>query len=335
MDVAAMTLDAYLDEWLALMRSRVQPTTWVAYERVRRLYLRPTLGSCPIGDLTVRQLNLHFVSLLRQGGQRGGPLTRATVHKTHTVFRQALGQAVRDGHLADNLAARVTLPRLDPERDPDLRMLSVWTAEQAARFLALRADHPLHGLWRAALGTGMRRGELLGLRWQDVDLDTRQLRVRTSLIYADGRVQLTATKTGRGRVISIDDDTAAAITRQPRPAHEDWPLVFTTLNGMPWHPDAISGRWRRQWPALELPQIRLHDLRHSHATLLLDQGVPIKVVSERLGHASITTTLDIYAHVLPAQDRDAATAIRRALNGNGLNRSRPEPEQQPRTSEHL
>ena len=317
MDVAAMPLDAYLDEWLALMRSRVQPTTWASYQALCRAYLRPHLGPCLIGEPTVRQLNLHFVTLLKQGSCRGGPLSRGTVHKIHAVLRQALGQAVHDGRLADNVVARVTLPRLDPERDPALPTLHTWTAEQAARFLALSAGDPLHGLWRVALGTGMRRAELLGLRWQDVDLDTRQVRVRTNLVQADGRMQLTPTKSGRGRVISIDDDTAESIARRPRTARADWPLVFTAADGMPWRPGTISERWRSQWPELELPRIRLHDLRHSHATLLLDQRVPIKVVSERLGHASITTTLDIYAHVLPAQDRDAATAIGRALNGYG------------------
>jgi integrase len=97
--------------------------------------------------------------------------------------------------------------------------------------------------------------------------------------------------------------------------------VFTDPSGMPWRPEGITDRWRRQWPGLDLPKLTLHGLRHCHACLLLDQGVPIKVVSERLGHATIAMTMDVYAHVLPAQDRAAADAIQRALGGNG---ARPE-----------
>ena len=313
MDVAAMTLDTYLDEWLELLRMRVQPTSHRSYVDMIDSYLRPGLGGCLVGDLTVPRLHDHFVTLMASGGRRGGPLSRRTVRYAHALLRHALGDAVRDGLLDDNVAARVTPPRLDPERDQQLPQLHTWDRAEAARFLELTAGHPLHALWRVALGTSMRRGELLGLRWQDVDLDTPQLRVVTSLIHADGRPQLKATKTGRGRVLSLDDDTAAAIAGQPRPTRTEWPLVFTTPEGLPWRPETITDRWRRQWPRLPLPKLRLHDLRHCHACLLLDQGVPIKVVSERLGHTTIAMTLDVYAHVLPAQDRDAATAIQRAL----------------------
>jgi len=312
-NVADMTLDAYLDQWLALARTRVQPTTWQTYDRQARAYLRPGLGACRIGDLTVRDLNLHFVHLLQQGARDGGPLARKTLGHVHNLLRQALGHAVRDGRLHDNVAARVTLPKLDPERDQVLEALRVWDAEQAARFLALTAAQPLHALWRLALATGMRRGELLGLRWEDVDLTVPQVRVRTSLAFVDGVPRLGPTKTGPSRSLTLDADTAAALERQPRPTRDRWPLVFTRPDGLPWSPQVISQRWRRQWPTLELPRIRFHDLRHCHACLLLDQQVPITVVSQRLGHTSITMTMNTYAHVLPAQDQAAANAIRRAL----------------------
>jgi integrase len=315
MDVAEMTLDAYLDEWLALLRTRVQPTTLRSYTAMADAYLRPRLGPLRIGEIDVRRLNLHFAHLLTGGGRRGQPLARKTIHYTHAILSQALGEAVRDGVLEHNVASRVTLPRLDPDAEPNVDGLRVWDAEQAARFLRLRAAKPLGDLWRVALGTGMRRGELLGLRWQDVDLSVPQLRVRTSLAHVDGRFWLKSTKTGRGRVLHLDDDTAAAIAARSRAEDGRWPLVFTNPAGEPWRPEMISDRWRRQWPALDLPQITLHALRHCHACLLLDQGVPIKVVSERLGHSTIAMTMDVYAHVLPAQDRDASAAIRRALRG--------------------
>jgi len=315
MDISHLSLDAYFDEWLGLLRTRIQPTTLRSYTDMIDAYLRPVLGECRISELTVQQLDLHFVYLLTRGGRRGGPLAPKTVHYTHTILRQALGEAVRDGRLGDNVAARARPPRLDPDRDPDPRVLHAWDATQTARFLQLTANDPLGPLWHVALATGMRRGELLGLRWTDVDLDTPQLRVTTSLIHTGGRPQLKTTKTGRNRMLALDQDTAAIIGRQPRPTDTDYPLVFLQPDGRPWKPETITDRWRRQWPRLELPKLRLHDLRHCHACLLLDQGVPIKVVAERLGHARTSTTMEIYTHVFPAQDREAADAIERALRG--------------------
>ena len=309
-----MTLDAYLDQWLPLARARVRPTTWRAYDAICRAHLRPQLGSCRIGDLTVHQLNLHFVHLLRQGGRRGGPLTHKTLANTHSVLHTALADAVREGRLGDNVATRVTLPKHDPDGDLRPATLRTWDAPQVARFLELTADHPLHDLWRVALATGMRRGELLGLAWEDVDLDDEpQLRVRRSLSHVGGSYQLSPTKTGRSRVLAIDHDTAEVLRRQPRPSTTDWPLVFTRPDGLPIHPHHLTDRWRRQWPRLDLPKLTFHGLRHCHACLLLDQGVPITVVSQRLGHASVMMTMNVYAHVLPAQDHAAADAIGRAL----------------------
>jgi len=315
MDVAAMTLNAYLDAWLALLRTRVQPTTYRSYDDMVHSYLRPVLGPCRVGELTTHQLNLHFLHLLQQGGRRGGPLQRSTVKYAHAILRQALKEAVRDGLLDDNVAARAAPPRHDPHQGPQADPLRTWDRAQAARFLELTAGRPLHDLWRVALATGMRRGELLGLTWADVDLAVPQVRVRTSLTHVQGRPQLQTTKTGRGRVLALDAATAAAIARRPPPRDDDWPMVFTRPDGLPWRPEMITDRWRRQWPRLDLPKLTLHSLRHCHACLLLDQGVPIKVVSERLGHATVRMTLDTYSHVLPAQDREAADAIQRALRG--------------------
>jgi len=308
------TLNDYLDEWFALLRTRVQPTTWFGYTEMARIYLRPQLGALRLSELTVRRLNLHYLHLAERGGRRGGPLSRRTVAYAHSVLHKALADGVREGVLTDNVASRVTLPRIDPASNGPADRVQVWDAVQTARFLELTAGRPLHALWRVALGTGMRRGELLGLRWEDVDLTTPQLRVSASLAFVGGEPRLKTTKTGRSRILHLDAQTAAAIASQPR--HDSaWPLVFTTPEGGPWDPHRISDRWRHQWPKLELPKLRLHDLRHCHATLLLDQGVPIKVVSARLGHTTIAMTMDLYAHVLPAQDHAAAAAIERALDG--------------------
>jgi integrase len=311
-----LTLARYLDEWLALQRTRIEPTTWRSYHDMLRYYVRPHVGDVPLTALTVRRLDLLYVELLQRGGRRGRSLSRKTVGYVHGIVHKALADAVAVDLLEENLADRATVPRVDPSRDDAPRRVASWDPDQVRRFLAVSADHEFADLWRVALGTGMRRGELLGLRWQDVDLSVPQVRVETALAAVDGRPRLKGTKTGRSRVLVLDRRTAAAIDRQPR-REGPWPLVFTTGSGMPLRPEAVTDAWRRQWPALDphVPRIRLHDTRHCHASLLLAKGVPIKVVSERLGHHTIAMTMDVYAHVLPAMDHDAATAIGDVLDG--------------------
>jgi integrase len=322
MTPSPQTLGGYLDEWFTLQRTRVEPSTWESYDTVARAYLRPQLGDLPLDGLSVRALDLHYVRLLEAGGRRGQPLSRRTVEYAHAVLRKALGDAVTAGLLDDNPAERATVPRLDPRAGRLPKRLPAWSEDDARRFLDQAAGHDLIDVWRVALGTGMRRGEVLGLRWEDVDLAVPQLTVVTSLAATSVGVQLKTTKTGRSRTLHLDDDTAAAIDRQPR-RDGRWPLVFAGSGGAPLPPAWVSDRWRWQWPALDVPRIPLHGCRHTHACLLLAQGVPIKVVSQRLGHATIGMTMDTYAHVLPAQDRDAATAIASALTGNNLAAGRP------------
>lgn len=314
MDTSDQTLDAYLDEWFALQRTRIEPSTWQTYRDMARSYLRPHLGDLALGDLTVRRLDLVYAGLLIRGGRGGRPLSRRTVVYAHAILHKALEDAVNVGLLPANVAARATVPRVDPDRDDVPAKVRTWTAEQLHHFLEVSADDELHDLWRVAFGTGMRRGELLGLRWEDVDLDVPQLRVTTTLTHAQGRLRLKGTKTRRIRTIHLDDDTAVAIDRQPRRAPGPYPLVFTRTDGQPWLPQTVSDRWRCQWPGLDLPRLRLHDARHTHASLLLQRGVPLKVVSERLGHTKIALTMDIYAHVLPAMDQDAAAAYAQLLD---------------------
>jgi integrase len=311
---ATLTLGEYLDEWFVLQRTRVEPTTWRSYRNIADFYLRPRLGERPLDAITVRELDLHYVWLLEQGGRGGQPLSRATVVYAHTVLHKALADAVTVDLLEHNVAARATLPRIDPRRANGYERVAAWDEPEVRRFLALSAHHELADLWRVALGTGMRRGELLGLRWQDVDLSVPHVRVDAALAFVDGEPRLKGTKTGRSRVLVLDEGTARAIDRQPR-RDGAWPLVFARPDGSPWPPATVTDRWRCQWPRLDVPKIRLHDARHCHATLLLARGVPIKVVSERLGHSTVAFTLDTYAHVLPAMDRDAALAIGAALDG--------------------
>lgn len=303
-----MTLAQYLDEWIQGQRLRLQPVTWNAYRQTIACYLAP-IGGTPLEELEPRQFEYLYADLLDHGGRNGRPLALRTIRYIHAVLHKALADAVRTGRIEANVSDRVALPRRDPRRN-GLDPIQVWTADQVRAFLSLTCNDPQRELWAVALGTGMRRGELLGLRWRDVSPDQRSVRVAVALTMIDGRPQLKSTKTNRVRSLHVDVHTAAALRRRRRHRSVDgwnpFDLVFTDATGGPLIPQRVTHWFRRLVRRLPLPTIRLHDLRHTHATLLLQAGVPIKVVSERLGHTTVALTLDTYAHVLPAMDRDAA-----------------------------
>lgn len=314
------TLAEYLEEWLDRRRSQLRPTTLRCYRNTAERYLRPHLGEVSISEIDRRSLEQLYRRLLAAGGHNGKPLSPRTVQLTHAVVHCALEDAKVDGLLAVNPAALARPPRRAPgevELDDDLH---VWTAEEVARFLDAIEDDPLRGVWHLAVGTGARRGELLGLRWQDVDLEDGIVTIRRSLSDADGVLRLLGTKTSRSRTVSIGPTVVAALDRERavqssrRRASGDawrdrWGLVFTEEDGRPVPPMRVTRAFRRLVRRLELPVIRFHDLRHSHASLLLAQGASIKLVSQRLGHTTIAMTMDVYAHLLPGMDRDAAADL--------------------------
>jgi integrase len=236
------------------------------------------------------------------------------------ILRRALKDAVRWGDLARNPAEFA-----DPPRVRNVPQMKTWTTEQAKAFRVQAKDDRLGAAWTLMLTTGMRRGECLGLRWEDIDLGTGRVQVVQSLgITVDGPV-LQAPKTGKGRSITLDQNTVAVLKdhrlRQLEeriaggPGYEDSGLVFTGDNGGPLRPDNFSRAFQKLVKGTDLPRIRLQDLRHTYASLALAAAVPVKVVSERLGHANVTTTLNIYAHVLPGMESDAAEQFADTLFG--------------------
>lgn len=314
------TLRAYVDEWLDLQQTQLQPSTWDSYRAVLSRYLLSHLGDTTLVDLDGRTFTRLYQHLLRAGGRDGRPLSIRTVRYVHQILHKALSDAVRDGLLRTNPSDAATLPKLHPDRVDELgddQRVDAWSAAQLRAFLAATAGHPRHPLWVTAAGTGLRRGELLGLSWPSVDLDARTLVVRQSLSVVRRHVRLKPPKTVQSRTITFDGRVAAALAAQRAaqrgdadrlgPCHHNaWDLVFAAETGVALTPDVVS-RWFRQAVAASgVAPLRLHGLRHTHATLLLQAGVPVKVVSQRLGHASVQLTLDVYAHVLPAMDADAA-----------------------------
>ena len=325
-------LDAYLAEWVA--GQRLSASTLASYRKNIRLHIDPYLGETPLSRLTGAAVDAWMRKLETSGRADGrGGLSARTVRYVYTILRSALSAAVKHGQLAVNPTDRSTPPSPSEARPPEMQ---AWTAAQLARFLGWAEDRDpdLAMGWRLLAATGMRRGEALALRWRDVDLDAGRLQVRRSLgvvkTKGDGQQLVEGpTKTGQARVVDIDDDTVAAL-RAYRATRElltpdlvrDAALVLGNLDGTHRHPERYSRRFveqvvqtRKALGEDRLPKIRLHDLRHTHATLLLAAGEPVKVVSERLGHANAMITLTVYQHVHPGMGRQAADRFAELLRG--------------------
>lgn len=306
----------------------------MGYRSTAENYLKPSLRHARLSSLDRRRIEDLYAGLLRSGGRQGRSLSPSTIAHVHTVLNGALQDAVLDGLLEVNPANRARRPQRDPrENEIDEGDLRVWTVEQAARFLDGVDDHPHRALWHLAIGTGARRGEMLGLRWSEVDLDARVLRISRSLSRVDGVTRLLGTKTSRHRTLAIGDGVVDALVRERAAQdarcravgavwHNEWDLVFTDGDGTPLQPGRVTHEFRRLVEVLGLPLIRLHDLRHTHATLLLAQDAPMKLVSERLGHARIAMTMDTYAHLLPAVDSEATARFDASLQAARAERHR-------------
>jgi integrase len=318
------TLAQYLlDEWLPSSRSKVRPSTWASYEDALKGRVIPRIGAVKLTALTPRHVSELYDALLVNGGRdprRSPGLSARTVRYTGRVLSRTLDDAVKLGLLARNPASAVSKPR---PRDVEM---TAWTAAEARHFLAHVDSDRLRALWVLYLTGGLRRGEALGLRWADIDLDAGKLAVRRTLVAVGYSVQWSEPKTERSRrVVALDPGTVAEL-RAHRiaqleerlkigPEYRDDDLVFASIDGSPTHPQHVSTMFERHQRDAGLRRIRLHDLRHTAATLLLTEGVPLKIVSERLGHSSVAITADLYQHVTEHMQADAAQRLGAALLG--------------------
>ncbi len=310
------TLREYLmREWLPAIEHTIRPTTFRSYRAHVECHILPALGSVQVQKLCPAQINALYAKLIAGGRRNGKALTSLTVRHVHAVLHRSLKDAARWGRIARNPADLADPPRVTGHGHE----LHTWSAEQLAAFLDSRRDDRLYALWHTLAMTGLRRGEALGLRWQDVDLEAGRLCVRRSLIPEGNQGAVHEPKTAHGRrVVALDPQTVAVLQGQAarqlaqQGTAESWEetgLVFTNEDGQVLHPWLVSRCFRRAVKEAMLPDIRLHDLRHTHATLALQAGVHPKVVSERLGHASVSITLDTYSHAIPAMQEEAAAKI--------------------------
>lgn len=291
-----LTFGAYIDDWLdALATSGRRPTTISGYRKLIRVHVKPALGDVQLQEVTALDLDRLYARLGAVGSPDGrGPLSKRTIRYVHSVIGKALADAERKGLVQRNVARLASAPSAASARATEA---TVWTPDELGAFLTFVAKSHHVPMFRLAAMTGMRRAELCGLRWQDVDLDNARLVVRQAITTVDHAPSLGAVKSARSRrVIDVG-------------------LAFTMPDGRGWHPDVISRAFARLVQRSGLPRIRLHDLRHTHATHLLAAGANVRVVSERLGHASVAFTLDVYGHVLPGQQADAAAAVAALVDG--------------------
>ena len=317
------TVHDYLQDWFARWQAqgRVKQTTVDTVRVHLDVYLLPRIGHLKLRDLKRARIGALYVDLLQNGRTGAGkhdatrPLSAKTVRNIAGTLHKALDDAVRLDILPTNPAALVDLPKWErPE-------LQTWNSQQVARFLAHCADtdDDLYPLWRLLAVTGLRRGELLGLTWDDVDLVLGEIRVRqTRVVTGTGQVRVETPKTTAGRrVVTIDPGTVDALARlkddQERAAAAlgGWPspYIATSQDGQPIYPKRLTDRFRATARAAGVPVIRLHDGRHSNVTLGIEGGVPVAVMSTRVGHSRPSTTADIYFHRHRQADVDAGLLI--------------------------
>jgi integrase len=306
-------LETYLREVAAL---RVRPSTLADYHREVRLYIKPGLGRHRLDRLRP----VHISSFYRDQGQR---LSAGSVRRLHALIRRSLTIAVRWGLIVTNPAVLVEPPSLVHHE------IKPYSLEEARDFLSALRGNRMEARWVIAIALGLRQGEVLGLRWTDVDLDTGVLRVNRALQpQSGGALTLVEPKTNRSRrAVPLPRSVVEALSarrayqdaeREKAGAlwHDKYGLVFTTAVGTPVHPRNDLRSFRLITQRAGLRRIRVHDLRHTTATLLMAQGVPARVVMEILGHSQISVTLNTYSHVAPDLARAATTSIEEALWSN-------------------
>ncbi|CAN5309139.1 site-specific integrase [soil metagenome] len=331
-DPGSITVGQYLEEWLrSLGMAQLEAATVSWYRTAVQRHIVPAIGGIKLAKLTPVTIEAfladkaargHLGGRGKQARRAGQPLAPTSVRRLQVTLHKALDAAMRKGLLPRNpcdLADRVKLPASDVT-------LNVWTPDELTAFVQATSNDRLAALWRLDAMTGLRRSEVCGLGWPDLDLDGGRLSVRRAVVIVDGMPHVKPPKTARSRrTVELDSQTVAAL-REHRKAQLEERLragtawtpgewLFTNEIGQPLRPDWVGRRFSTVVAAAGLRPISMRQLRHSHATALLAAGEHPKIVQERLGHSSISITLDTYSAVLPNMQRDAVERLARSMGG--------------------
>jgi len=308
----------WLERWLYdYKRNNVKPSTFESYEAIINTHLIPALKNIPLKRLKAANLQQLYTEKLESGGKNNKPLSTRYVRYMHTLIREALQQAMKEKLVPYNIADAAKPPKLESKE------MVIFSEEQVDLLLEAIQEDRYCLAYTLAIATGLRRGELLGLCWDCVDLNNESITVIRQLIALDNKPVLDSSlKTKQGkRNIPLPKGMADALKEHRKNQNEErlawgeaytgnpYNLVFTREDGSPLDPKEFTKRFQRLCEKAGLPRIRLHDLRHTHASLLLKKNIHPKVVQERLGHSSINITLDLYSHVTPSLQQEAADSF--------------------------
>lgn len=298
-----LTLADWVAAWLAMVEPERRPSTMRTYRQVLPPVLT-RLGGTKLHRLTPTAVGLVLTELRRQG------MGTRRLQLAHAALRACLQAAVQLGELPDNPVARVPKPRHNPAER------RVWSVEETARFVRVASESRLRyaPLVLLVLGGGLRLGEALALTWDDLDLTAGTVRVTKALVWAGSTPHLGPPKTRSGaRTVPLPSWALTALTRLPRPVQGG--AVFRTAGGRPPTEGAVRQTLRALCEAANVPALHLHDLRHQHASVLIAEGLPVPEVAARLGHASPSVTMSVYAHQVRRVGQDRAVAALERLTG--------------------
>lgn len=312
-EITTVRVGEYLESWLdAVTVAGRARSTMASYRWLVKKYITPAIGGTRLQALQPGHLDALYAKMIGDG------LSPRTVRYVHSVIRKALADAVRKGLVLRNVATLADPPSAKAARAPEMQF---WMPAELAAFLTAMAEDEQFALYRLTGMTGLRRGEVCGLRWSDVELDASRIQVRHQLNVVDGKlVETEHPKSEHGRRTIDLDATTTAVLRRHRSAQlerrllvgdgwADGDLVFCGPAGAPLNPESVAKAFQRRARAAGVPVIRFHDVRHTHCAHLIAAGRNPKEISRRMGHASVAFTLDRYGHLMPEAGADAAAAV--------------------------
>lgn len=303
-EITEMTLGSFIIEWMnSVAKNNMRPSTFSNRKIIINKRIIPELGSLKIKEITPPTIQNFYNKLYEEG------LSTSYVRTIHNLLNSMFQHAYKWDMIHVNIMDKVDAPK------PTQKEMKTWNIDEINRFLKVSENEPTYIAFLLAIHTGMRIGEILGLRWKDIDEVNKTIHITQTLVRIGGKVFFQEPKTKNSRrQIAITSQLLTELKKHKLRQSTEADLVVTTELGTPYNPRNLLRVFDRLIKKAEVPKIRFHDLRHTHATLLLKLGENPKIVSERLGHSKVSITLDVYSHVLPDMQKQTAERFTKLLN---------------------